>query len=121
MTWNGRVFTLKFTTKSISPKTTLPKLKSMPTPSSQEKGASTCIPANTVATTAPPMGKEVTNKVAEATSSKWKEVVDVEAPIENHKKNVSPKESQEFLRLIRKSDFKIMDQLGQAPSKISIL
>lgn len=36
-------------------------------------------------------------------------------------KNVSLKEIQEILRLIRKSDFKIMDQLGQTPSKISIM
>lgn len=34
---------------------------------------------------------------------------------------MSPKEGQELLRLIKKSDFKIMDQLGKTPSKISTL
>lgn len=29
-------------------------------------------------------------------------------------------EGQEFLKLIKKSEFKIVDQLGQTPSKISI-
>lgn len=47
--------------------------------------------------------------------------MDVEAHIENHKRNVSLEKRQEFLKLIRKSDFKIVDQLGQTSSKISIL
>lgn len=76
---------------------------------------------NMVVTDALSAGKDVTNKATLATSSKGKEIVDEKAQAESHKKNVSPKESQEFLRLIRKSDFKIMDQLGQTPSKISIL
>lgn len=40
--------------------------------------------------------------------------------VEKHKKEVSPKEDQDFLKLIRKSDLQIMDKLGKTPSKISI-
>lgn len=61
------------------------------------------------------------NKQSEDTLSKRKEVVDVEAQSEPHKRNPSLNESQEFLVLIRKRDFKIVDQLGQTPSKISVL
>lgn len=72
MTQSGRLFALKFTTKSISPTTTLHQEKSMPTTSPQEKRASTSIPYNTVAPIALPKGKDVTNKVIKATSSKVK-------------------------------------------------
>lgn len=82
----------------------------MPTPSPQEKGESTSIPHNTVVTTAPPVGNDVTNKETEATSSKGKEAVDAEAQTKIYKNNDSLEESCEFLRLFRKRDFKITDQ-----------
>lgn len=34
---------------------------------------------------------------------------------------MSPKEDQEFLRLIKKRNFKVVDQPGKTPSNISIL
>ncbi|XP_050902856.1 uncharacterized protein LOC127115319 [Lathyrus oleraceus] len=37
------------------------------------------------------------------------------------KKTIAQEEAEEFLRLIRKSDYKVVDQLSQTPSKISIL
>jgi hypothetical protein len=37
------------------------------------------------------------------------------------KETIPQEEVEEFLRIIRKSDYKIVDQLGQTPSKISIL
>ena len=43
------------------------------------------------------------------------------------KQNVVPEDSsfsrdaEELLRIIRKSDYNVVDQLGQTPSKISIL
>lgn len=40
---------------------------------------------------------------------------------EYHKKSITVGEGQEFLKLIKNSDFKIMEQLGHTPSKISIM
>ena len=51
MTRSGRVFTLKFTAKSVSPTITLIKEKNMLTKPLQEKEASTATPTNTVAMT----------------------------------------------------------------------
>lgn len=99
MTRSGRVFAPKFAAKSVSQTTMFPKEKSMPTTLPQEKGESTFILTNTVATTAPLVGKDFKNKAAEA-NSKGKEVLDAEAQTESHRKNVSLEESQEFLRLI---------------------
>lgn len=79
MTQNGRVFVLKFTVKSVSQTVTLLKGKNMPATSPPEKEESTSIPTKMVATTAPPMGKDVTNKAAEDISSKGNELVDGEA------------------------------------------
>lgn len=41
--------------------------------------------------------------------------------IDISKKLVQLNEANEFLKLIRKSDYKVVDQLQQTPSKISIL
>lgn len=52
-------------------------------------------------------------------NSKGKEVVGSgEGP---SKKGLPQEEAEEFSRLIRKSDYKMVDQLNQTPSKISIL
>lgn len=50
--------------------------------------------------------------------TKGKEVVKEQEQIE---KVITAEEGQEFIKLIKKSDFKIVDQLGQTPSNISIL
>lgn len=49
------------------------------------------------------MGKEVINEKEQA------------------EKIITTEEGQEFLKLFKRSDFKIVDQLGQTPSKISTL
>lgn len=46
---------------------------------------------------------------------------EVSSEKEQTEKIISAEEGQEFLKLIKHSDFKIFDQLGQTPSKISIL
>lgn len=62
MIQNGSVFALKLATRSISPTTTLSKGNNMSTPYTQEYDASASIPTKMVATTSPPIGKDVTNK-----------------------------------------------------------
>ncbi|GAU40821.1 hypothetical protein TSUD_398050, partial [Trifolium subterraneum] len=47
----------------------------------------------------------------------WESAHQVSSP----KKTIPQGEAEEFLRIIRKSDYKIIDQLGQTPSKISML
>lgn len=47
--------------------------------------------------------------------------MDAQVQSEGHKKSVSSKEGQKFLKLIKKGDFKIRDQLRQTLSKICIL
>lgn len=44
-----------------------------------------------------------------------------EKEIEPSRKAIPQGEDKEFLRLIKKSDYKVVDQLSQTPSKISIL
>lgn len=41
--------------------------------------------------------------------------------VEGYEKRITVEEGQKFFKLIKKKDFKIVDQLGQTPSKISIL
>lgn len=38
--------------------------------------------------------------------------------VKGHEKRINTEEGHEFLQLIKKSDFKIVDQMGQTPSKI---
>ena len=44
-----------------------------------------------------------------------------EAPKEFTSEDTSSQELEEVLKIIRKSDYKIVEQLGQTPSKISML
>ncbi|XP_050893526.1 uncharacterized protein LOC127100414 [Lathyrus oleraceus] len=69
----------------------------------------------------PPKEKVIDNKAAESETSKGKGPMVEKEQIEDHMKSITFEESQEFLKLIKKSDFKIVDQLNQTPSKISIL
>lgn len=85
---------------------------------SQHKEALTSIPSTMITTIAPPVGKDVTN-ISKVT--KGKEIMDAQVQPEGHNKTVSLEEIQEFLKLIKKSNFKIVDQLRKMPSKISIL
>lgn len=107
MTQSGRVFSPKYTPR-VSPAPTVipPKEKVIPTPT---------------VTTAPVLMKVIDNRVAEYETSKGKGLMVQKEQIEDHKKNITFEESQEFLKLIKKSDFKIVDQLNQIPSRISIL
>lgn len=124
MTRSGRVFDPKFTPKIASPIITTHKEEIMSTnPSPQKETSSlilsTSIHVTTVVTNAPRVKKHGTSRLTEVT--KGKEIMDAQAQLEGHKKNVSSEEGQEFLKLTKKSDFKIVDQLGQTPSTISIL
>lgn len=60
------------------------------------------------------MSKGTSSSTTEATTSKGKEVA-------KEQEQLPVKEEKEFLKLNKKSDFKIFDQLGQTPSNISIL
>lgn len=68
------------------------------------------IPAPVVVPPPPPQARES----VVVPTSKGKEVA-------KEQKHLTAEEGQEFLKLVKKSDFKIVDQLGQTPSKISIL
>jgi hypothetical protein len=55
---------------------------------------------------APPANKDIPSKAVETEVSRGKD---------------PQEEADEFLRIIRKSDYKVVDQLNQTPSKISML
>ncbi|XP_050915167.1 uncharacterized protein LOC127130146 [Lathyrus oleraceus] len=120
MTRSGRVFSPKYT-PMVSPAPTVvsPKEKATPTPTLQ---AGATVPATPTVTTAPVVTRVINNdKVAEAEFPKGKGSMVEKEQFDDHKKSITFEESQEFLKLIRKSDFKIVEQLNQTPSKISIL
>ncbi|XP_050889569.1 uncharacterized protein LOC127094840 [Lathyrus oleraceus] len=72
-------------------------------------------------TVIPPKEKVIENKATKSETSKGKAPMVEKEQVEDYKKSITFEESQEFLKLIKKSDFKIVDQLNQTPSKISIL
>ena len=49
------------------------------------------------------------------------EISQIEAPKEDSVEDTSGKDLEEVLKIIRRSDYKIVEQLGQTPSKISML
>ena len=49
------------------------------------------------------------------------EISQIEAPKEATVKDTSGQELEKVLKITRKSDYKIVEQLGQTPSKISML
>lgn len=62
------------------------------------------------------------NKNVEALSkAKDKEVIDTNQEPNSPKWTSSQKETEEFLRIIRKSDYRMVDQLNHTFSKITIL
>ncbi|XP_050915718.1 uncharacterized protein LOC127130797 [Lathyrus oleraceus] len=119
MTRSGRVFAPKYTPRvSPAPIVILPKEKVVPTPTPQEVAI---VPATPNMTTTPVPTKVIDNKAVESETSKGKEPMVEKEQVEDHKKGITFEESQEFLKLIKKSDFKIVDQLNQTSSKISIM
>jgi hypothetical protein len=66
-----------------------------------------------------PPNKSTANELVGSTKRKAAEEFEME--VGQSKKMVPQEGAEEFLRIIRKSDYKIIDQLGQTPSKISIL
>ncbi|XP_050899608.1 uncharacterized protein LOC127106344 [Lathyrus oleraceus] len=120
MTRSGRVFAPKFTPRvSPAPTVVSPKEKATPMLTPQAK---TTVLATPTVTTALVLTRVIDNdKVAEAEVSKGKGLMVEKEQSDDHKKSITFEESQEFLKLIRKSDFKIVEQLNQTPSKISIL
>lgn len=118
MTRIGRVFAPKYTPKvASSPAIVPPREKIVPTP---PPWAGAFVPTTLVVTIVPST-KGTTRKVAEVESSKGKEMVNEHEQVEGHEKHIIVEEGQEFLKLIKKGDFKIVDKLDQTPSKISIL
>lgn len=101
MTRSGHVFSSKYTPKVI------PAPMVVPTPHPQT-GASIVVLNVPIE-----ISKGTSSSTTEASTSKGKEVA-------KEQKKLTTQEGQEFLKLI-KSDFKIVEQLGQTPSKISIL
>ncbi|XP_050889361.1 uncharacterized protein LOC127094585 [Lathyrus oleraceus] len=119
MTCSGCVFSPKYTPRvSPSPIIIPSKEKFIPTPTPQ---AGATVPATPNMTIVPVPTNVIDNKAAESEVSKGKGSMVENKQVEDHKKSITFEESQEFLKLIKKSDFKIVDQLNQTPSKISIL
>ncbi|XP_050878511.1 uncharacterized protein LOC127082315 [Lathyrus oleraceus] len=119
MNRSGCVFAPKYTHRvSLAPTIIPPKEKVIPT-STPQVGAT--LPATLSMMNAPVLTKVINNKVVESETSKGKGPMVEKEQVEDHKKSITFEESQELLKLIKKSDFKIVDQLNQTPSKISIL
>ncbi|XP_050914130.1 uncharacterized protein LOC127128803 [Lathyrus oleraceus] len=83
--------------------------------------AGATVPATPSVTTALVLTKVIDNKAVESETFKGKGPMVEKEQVEDHKKSITFEESQEFLKLIKKSDFKIVDLLNQTSSKISIL
>ncbi|XP_050909780.1 uncharacterized protein LOC127123622 [Lathyrus oleraceus] len=119
MTRSGRVFAPKYTPRvSPSPTVIPPKENVIPTPTPQAGATIPVTPNMTIVLV--PMNI-IANKAVESKVSKGKGPMVENEQVEDHKKSITFEESQEFLKLIKKSDFKIVDQLNQTPPKISIL
>lgn len=109
MTRNGRVFAPKY----------IPKVAPTPVPTpTPQAGAYVCVPTTPVGEPDSSMTKGTFGILAEVATSRGKEVINEK---EQAKKIITAGEGHTFLNLIKRSDFKIVDQLGQTPSKISIL
>ncbi|XP_050916578.1 uncharacterized protein LOC127131705 [Lathyrus oleraceus] len=119
MTRSGRVFAPKYTPRVSPSPTVIPhKEKVIPTPTPQARAT---VPATPNMTIVLVPTNVIDNKSAESEVSKGKGPMVENEKVEDHKKSITFEESQEFLKLIKKSDFEIVDQLNQTPSKISIL
>lgn len=106
MTRSGSVFAPKYTPTVVP--TTVPSLQALET---------ICIPITSVQTPDSSTTKDTFDNSTRALNSKGNKVIGGK---EQTEKTISAEEGQEFLKLIKHSDFKIVDQLGETPSKISI-
>lgn len=111
MTHNGHVSAPKYTPKVV------PTPIIVPTYTLQAEEY-VCVPTTLVGTLIPSMTKGTSDNSAEASTLRGKEAINEKQQVE---KTITAEEGQEFLKLIKRSDFKFVDQLGQTPSKISIL
>ena len=55
------------------------------------------------------------------TKDKGKTVIDTNQETKSPNKDFSDQKAEEFLKVIKKSDYRVVDQLHQTPAKISIL
>lgn len=85
---------------------------------SPQAGVSIGIPTTPVETLDSSITNDTPYNSTEAANPKGKEVINEKKQTE---KTIFAEEGKEFLKLIKHCDFKIVDQLGQTPSKISIL
>lgn len=116
---SGHVFSPKYTHRLSLSLTFVPPIKKVfHVPPSQERA---CVPTTPVIIIIPAMTRVTPDKDAELETSKGKGLMNEVEQIEGHKKSTTAEEGQEFFKLIKKSDFEIVDQLGQTPSKISIM
>ena len=107
MTRSGRVFAPKYTPRvSPSPIVIPPKDKFIPTPNPR---GGAIVRATPSVTSAPVQRKVNYNKAAESETSKGKGPMVEKEQVEDQKKSITFEERQEFLKLIKKSDFKIVD------------
>ncbi|XP_058754998.1 uncharacterized protein LOC131628147 [Vicia villosa] len=70
--------------------------------------------------TAAPTGTPIPNQDAD-TRGKGPLLEPIQTPVEIVTENPSPEEENEFLKIIRKSDYDIFEQMGHTPSKIYML
>ena len=82
------------------------------------KGAFVCVPITPTRAPDVSVSKGTSSNSAKAAILKNEEGIIEKEQAENI---IHVKEGQELLKFIKQSDFKIADQLGQTPSKISIL
>ena len=66
-------------------------------------------------------GPEQQKKDDTMVKDKGKVVVETSQEQESPSKNFTDQEAEEFLKIIKKSDYRLVDQLHQTPTKISIL
>ena len=64
--------------------------------------------ATSAVTTIPVVTKVILDKVIEFETSKGKGLMNEDKQVKGHNKSIFVEEGQEFLKLIKKSDFKIM-------------
>ncbi|XP_050876611.1 uncharacterized protein LOC127080324 [Lathyrus oleraceus] len=108
MTRSGRVFAPKYTHR-VSPAPTVISPKEKVTPMSTPQSGETVLVTPTM-TIAPVLTKIIdNNKAVEAEASKGKGPMVEKEQLEDHKKSITFEESHESLKLIKKSDFKIID------------
>ena len=83
---------------------------------------STVVPADT--TTVIPLMTPVTTLTTESAKTRGKDILIEPVQTKAHSESISEaskKEMEEILKIIKKSDYNVVEHLGQTPSKISML